>query len=236
MRPRLLPVLIVAAVLTLTVRLGGLWQDLHALGRVQGAQAGPPAAGDAGPPRTMGRSAGVQLAAAGAETEPDPPSASGADGLPTQPDSETVALPSDPFDLTDEEIELLQKLTRRREEIERRGRELEERTALLQAAERRIDEKVGELKALQSRIESLLVQHDEQEDAQMRSLVKIYESMKPKEAARIFEELDMVVLLEVIDRMNERRAAPILAKMNPNKAKAVTLRLANRRSMPPAEK
>src|SRR3546814_4430099 len=59
-------------------------------------------------------------------------------------------------------------------------------------------------------------------EGQMQSLVKIYESMKPKDAARIFEELDMEVLLEVVERMKERKTAPILAEMNPERAKTVT--------------
>ncbi|MCG8360437.1 MAG: hypothetical protein MI920_33150 [Kiloniellales bacterium] len=140
----------------------------------------------------------------------------------------------DPFDLSDEEIELLQQLAERREELQRRARDMDRRAALLEAAEGRIEQKIKELEDLQSLIESLLVKHDEQEEAQMRSLVKIYESMKPKDAARIFEELDMVVLLEVIERMKERKSAPILAKMNPAKAKAVTLELAQRRELPVA--
>ena len=59
--------------------------------------------------------------------------------------------------------------------------------------------------------------------------MKIYENMKPKDAARIFEELDMAVLLDVIERMKERKTAPILAQMNPKRAKAITLELAKRR-------
>ncbi|MFQ6018256.1 MAG: MotE family protein, partial [Kiloniellaceae bacterium] len=88
------------------------------------------------------------------------------------------------------------------------------------------------LKALRKSIQDLLIQHDEQVDTQFKSLVKIYESMKPKDAARIFNELDMAVLLPVVERMKERKTAPILAKMNPEKAKAITLRLADRRDLP----
>jgi flagellar motility protein MotE (MotC chaperone) len=56
--------------------------------------------------------------------------------------------------------------------------------------------------------------------------------MKPKDAARIFGELDMVVLLDVIERMKERKIAPILAEMNPQRAKAITIELAQRRGLP----
>ncbi|MBF0394506.1 MAG: hypothetical protein HQL38_17660, partial [Alphaproteobacteria bacterium] len=133
---------------------------------------------------------------------------------------------------TQSEIDVLQKLAERRESLEVRGRELDMREGLLKAAETRIDKKVVELKGLEASIQGLLKKYDQQEDAKMRSLVKIYETMKPKEAAKIFEQLEMPVLLEVIERMKEAKIAPIMAQMDPLKAKAVTTELASRRQMP----
>jgi flagellar motility protein MotE (MotC chaperone) len=66
----------------------------------------------------------------------------------------------------------------------------------------------------------------------MESLVKIYESMKPKDAARIFEALELPILLDVMERMREAKSAPILAAMDPMKAKEVTSSLAERRTIP----
>ena len=60
------------------------------------------------------------------------------------------------------------------------------------------------------------------------SLVKIYEKMKPKDAAQVFERLEMPVLLKVIERMKEAKTAPILAAMDPGKAKAVTVAIAGK--------
>lgn len=172
------------------------------------------------------------------EAEGDDAAASDSDSMDTAAleGEDGVAAPSrpvrDPFDMSDEELELLQRLVERREALAERGRMLDERESLLEATEARIADKMNELKNLQAVIEGLLAQYDEEEEARLQSLVKIYESMKPKEAARIFEELDILVLLDVIGRMKERKSAPILAKMNPLKAKTVTLELAQRRSMP----
>ena len=209
MRIRLLPVLIVVALLAVGLRLGDLWQGLSRTALAQGGQdqavssptpVGEPERGGQPPAETAAKPAGPQ--------------------------------PIDPFSLTDSEIELLQKLAARREQIEMRALEIERRAALLSAAETRIEDRIAELKALQGRIEALLQLRDEQEEAQLRSLVKIYQNMKPKDAARIFEELEMPVLLEVIDRMSERKSAPILAKMKPSKAKSVTVQLAERHKVP----
>ena len=62
----------------------------------------------------------------------------------------------DPFDYTDEEVDVLQQLAKRREELDLRARQLDEREALIQAAEQRMDQKMAELKALQATVEDLL--------------------------------------------------------------------------------
>lgn len=100
---------------------------------------------------------------------------------------------------------------------------------LLQAAEKRIDGKIAKLTALEKDIGGIVDKHSEEDQARIKSLVKIYETMKPVDAARIFSQLDMPVLLGVLENMKERNAAPILAAMDPGKAKTVTQALAERR-------
>lgn len=130
------------------------------------------------------------------------------------------------------EIDLLQSLSERREELEEWESRVQLRENLLAATESRLEEKVAELETLKTRIEELLLQYDKQEERKIQSLVKIYESMKPKDAARVMEQVDMPILLEIVDRMSERKAAPILAKMDPLRAKEVTIELAEQRRLP----
>ena len=126
------------------------------------------------------------------------------------------------------EIEILQSLSRRREDLEERGRDLDTRAAVLAAAEKRLEEKIAELKALEQRIGGVVEKQDAERERQFRSLVKVYENMKPKDAARIFEDLQMDILQGVAERMKEQRIAPILAEMDAGKAKELTVRLATR--------
>jgi len=224
MRLRLLPFLMLLAAVTVGVKSAGLWQDLSATLPAFAAEEQPQ------PLETFAGQADTEAPEAGAGRTAEAPAEDPAAGA--VPPGQITNLSTDVFEMTDEELVLLQSLSQRREELEKRAREIDEREVLLKAAEQRIEQRIDELESLQSSIESLLVQHDEQTDAQMQSLVKIYESMKPKDAARIFEELDMEVLLDVIERMKERKTAPILAKMNPERAKAVTLELAQRRELP----
>ena len=106
------------------------------------------------------------------------------------------------------------------------------RTEMLKAAESRIDKKILELKDFQTTIQKLMKTYDEQQTEKMQSLVKIYENMKPKDAARIFEELEMITLLLVVEQMKERKLAPIMAKMSSSKATEITVELARLRNLP----
>jgi flagellar motility protein MotE (MotC chaperone) len=129
------------------------------------------------------------------------------------------------------ELDLLQSLSQRREEIDAFENELLIREKMLEATEMRINEKIQKMDRMQVDLKELLERNKKQEDTEMKSLVKIYESMKPKEAARIFNELNMTIMLEVIDRMSERKAAPILANMEPKRAQEVTVKLAEMRQI-----
>ena len=172
---------------------------------------------------------------------PAAPGAAGPGGAPApggSPSGQASAvsrfITDDPTLLTQSEIDLLQKLAERREMLDAREREMDRRIGLLQAAEQRIERKVADLKQLQGTIEGLLKKHSAEQDNKLASLVKIYEAMKPKEAARIFQALDMDTLLQVAERMKERKLAPIMASMTPEKAKEITVELTQLRKLPRA--
>lgn len=133
---------------------------------------------------------------------------------------------------TQTELDLLQSLSKRREELDAKAKELSMREDVLKATEVKLDKKIDDLKNLKGTVENLLAQYNEHEDAKIKSLVKIYESMKPAQAAEIFNQLDNSILLRVIDKMKEAKAAPILANMKPEKAKQVTIELANAKRLP----
>jgi len=124
-----------------------------------------------------------------------------------------------------QEISELQQLSQRRIELDKRAAELSEREVLLQATEKRIDEKIAKLEALQSSIAGTVKQQNADDQARVQSLAHMYEQMKPEDAARVFDQLDVPVVIEMLSLMRELKAAPILAAMDPAKAKAVTIAL-----------
>jgi flagellar motility protein MotE (MotC chaperone) len=131
----------------------------------------------------------------------------------------------EPF-MSKSEIRVLQSLSDRREQIDARERELATREKLLEAAEKKVEARIAELKTIEASIEQMLEIRDEKEEEQIRSLVKVYENMKAKDAARIFESLDETILIAVMGRMREAKMADILAKMKPSAAQNLTVRLA----------
>lgn len=127
---------------------------------------------------------------------------------------------------------ILEALRARRSEIEAREAALAQREMLIAAAERRLAGRLDELGALQQRLEAEARTRDERTEQGWRQMVRLYEGMRPREAAGIFDDLDMPVLIQVVDRMREAKAAPVLAAMRPERARLVTTELARHRSRP----
>ena len=124
------------------------------------------------------------------------------------------------------EVDLLQALSVRRNELDERAKEMDQREALLKATEQRLNQRVDDLAGIKKEIGDLISKLDGHEEEKMRSLVKVYEAMKPKEAATIFNQMDEGILLNMFARMSEAKSALILAKMDPQKAQSVTVLLA----------
>ena len=237
---RFLPITIFVASLMLTVKLGDIWDGVDGLKKGPFKVAGAEAQTETPPPTPADATGDQAAGAAGAEGQQAAVPPAGEGGEAGQPPAEDPAedpaqnklLTDDPTLLTPQEIDLLQKLAERRREIAAREQEIETRVAMLNAAEARIDRKIAELRNLQSEIVDRIKVFDEQQEKKMQSLVKIYENMKPKDAARIFEELEMDTLLEVAQRMKERKLAPVMAKMNAERAREVTIELRDLRTLP----
>ena len=213
---RIIPVVIFSAVLMLSFKvgdiLGGIDIGLNAFSVSQVKAQAPKPTAPAGASKLQVKNAKTSKLSKSKNIENDPQ--------------------DDPTLFTENEIKVLQQLVSRRKVIEARLDELTLREGLLGAAEKRIDKKIQEMKSLELAIQKLIKSHDLQENLKIKSLVKIYESMKPKDAARIFGELDINTLLKVAERMKEKKLAPIMAKMNPDRAKEMTVALSKLRNLP----
>jgi len=130
------------------------------------------------------------------------------------------------------EVDVVNSLSKRRRELDARDAQLTIQANMIAAAEARVDAKINQLKQLQTQINGLVAQRDEAQKAQIASLVKAYSTMKAKDAARIFDNLPDAVLVPVAHDMKSDILALVLANMNSESAKALTVKLADRLTMP----
>jgi flagellar motility protein MotE (MotC chaperone) len=155
-----------------------------------------------------------------------------ADGQAAPASKEPAALPNTPAGiaagapggLSPAERALLERLQERRQELDARNRDLELRENLIKDAEKRLENRIDELKDVENRING----KGGEQAAKFKSLVVMYEGMKAKDAARIFDKLDPGVLVDVANAMSPKKLADILALMNAEFAQRLTVELARR--------
>lgn len=123
---------------------------------------------------------------------------------------------------------ILERLQARRQELEARAREIDIRESLLKAAEKRAEGRLEELKGIESRISTVTQQKAEAEASRFKGIITMYEGMKPKDAAKVFDRLEMPVLFEIASQIAPRKMADILGLMSPEAAERLTVEMARR--------
>ena len=261
LRPRLIPAVIVAATVLLGLKVSdivtfgtdralaqapaskpatGAPVDLTKQANSQATTpAAAPAPGNATSPKSVAAAPNGAAAAApsgnaaqpAAAANAAPPAADAARGNGASAAGSAPA-GKDPLLLSPAEIQVLQELSQRRAELDKRASDLDQQQVVLQAAEKRVDDKIAKLQQLQKSIQVDVDKENAADDAHIQSLVRIYQAMKPADAAQIIGQLDLPIALELLSAMKEAKTAPILAAMEPAKAEAITTALAQKRNQP----
>ena len=123
---------------------------------------------------------------------------------------------------------MLESLQARRQEIEARAREIDIRENLIKSAEKRIEGRIEEMKAAESRIGAANQQKNDADAARLKGLVTMYENMKPKDAAKVFDRLEISVLFELASQIAPRKMSDIMGQMQPEAAERLTVEMARR--------
>jgi len=229
---RLLPAVIGTGVILLGLKAAGLAFSANAATLAAAAQ-----------PAAAAKPAIAPTNAAGAKPPaPADPLAAINAALPVPPKTAKSAEAPKPADelnpdaavsaVSSAEMDVLTSLADRRDVLEKRQRDLDLRANIITATEKRVDDKIAQLKTLQARIEALLGQRDAKELEQLDGLVKVYTAMKPKDAARIFSALDDSVRLGVAGRMKPDVIAGIMSSLPAEVAQKITVQLASRYKVP----
>ncbi len=131
------------------------------------------------------------------------------------------------FSSTKSEFAILQSLSKRRKKLDEREKQLMLQRNLLKAAESRLEARIAQIKRMEGRISANEKNKQSNEAERYRKLVEMYSKMKPSDAAKIFNRLDLNVLAGLVQHMNSRSMAAILSSMDPAKAERLTLKIAN---------
>lgn len=231
-RIRLMPVLILVAMMAFAVRAGDFATGFGSLGVAHAqqevdAQPPPMTPPEAEAPAEIeGR---LDLEKSGETVEMKPQFAADAESkveAVTPENAEWKDSGDTDIDNSSVREEIYSDLAKRRQDLEKREKEIAVREALLSAAERELDQKLRELKNISAEIEASIKKQTAEEEARIASLVKIYEGMKPKDAASILNTLDIDVLMVIMTKMSERKSSAILAEMNPERARTITVMMA----------
>ncbi len=134
--------------------------------------------------------------------------------------------------LSQAEVQVLQALGARRQALDARGEALETQDGMMLAAEQRLSERLAELRTLETHVNDLLGQLDEAQEQRLASLVDVYQRMRAKDAATVFDGLEDDVLVQVASRMRQANLAEVMGRMDPNRARALTQMLADRARPP----
>lgn len=120
------------------------------------------------------------------------------------------------------EVEMLEALGKRREKIEEREKKLAERELQQSIVDKKLQTQLVNLKIIQEEIFRQLDQLDKAEVDKEKSLSRIYENMKPKDAAKVIDALDLPIAIGVLKRMSEKKLAAILAYVSVERARDIT--------------
>jgi flagellar motility protein MotE (MotC chaperone) len=156
---------------------------------------------------------------------------SGATPSPNQCPPPTIA---ELAGLSQAEVQVLEALGARREALDQRAVAADTQDELLMAAERRLAERIAELRQLETHVNDLLGQLDEAQEQRLTALVDVYQRMRAKDAATVFDGLDNDVLVQVASRMRQSNLAEVMGRMDPVRARELTRMLAER-ARPPTD-
>jgi flagellar motility protein MotE (MotC chaperone) len=149
-------------------------------------------------------------------------------GAAEPPEAKPKAVEAGSQPVSASERAILERLGERREELQQKAREIEMRERLIENAEKKLEGRMNELKALEEKVDAAAAKRGDTEAGALRNLVTMYEAMKPKDAAKVFDRLAHDVLVPVVLQMKPAKMAEVLAVMSAEAAEKLTVALATR--------
>lgn len=123
---------------------------------------------------------------------------------------------------SEEEIRVFSKLQKRKTELDQREVDLAKLEEELQKQKLELEEKLKDLEKVRQGVASVLKERISVDSEKLDKLVDFYSNMKPQNAAKIFEEVDESLAVEILGRLKKKNAAEIMNLVKPDKAQRLS--------------
>ena len=127
---------------------------------------------------------------------------------------------------------LMNELAQKERSLLHRETTIAAREADLRLAEQKIEERLAALESLRAEIRTEMTAMDEAREQRVVGLVRMFEGMRPGDAAAILSEPEEDISIAVLDRMARSKAGKVLAEMEPQKAARLAATFADSPRLP----
>lgn len=146
-------------------------------------------------------------------------------GTPVAEPSVPSASPSE-VTASNESMSHLQKLAERKRQLDQREEEVTRMEAELAAQKAELEKKLAEIQQTRTSISNQLETRVQADEKKVGALVEMYSSMRPQQTAKVFEEIDDELAVQVLSRMKKKNAAEVMNLMKAERATQLSEKMA----------
>lgn len=174
---------------------------------------------------------GMSSALANAEIPPEKKDAAAKDSKPAEPKTANEAKVEEKpvAPASEDPTDYMFKLADRKKQLDKREADLNRREEEVTKLKVEIEAKLVEIKNYRSSISTLLQDRVSSDSAKVETLVQVYSTMKPSQAAKVFETMDEDLVIEILSKMKKKSAADILNLVKSDKAQVLAEKYAGYR-------
>ena len=129
-------------------------------------------------------------------------------------------------DWTTEQLALFNKLEERKQQLDVKEKELQRLEEELQEQKLALEKRLRDLEDLRSKISNRLDEKVKVDQEKVDKLVEFYSNMKPVNAAKVFEDIDEDLAVEILNKMKKKSAADIMNLLKSDKAQKLSEKFA----------
>ena len=130
---------------------------------------------------------------------------------------------------------LLLAIRERQAALDARETRIDNREQVLRVARLKIEEQLAALEMAEERLKDTIALADQAAEKDIERLTSVYENMKPKNAAEIFETMDVTFAAGFLMRMRPDAAAGVMANLSSEAAYSISVVMAGRNVGVPTE-